>query len=413
MLGCLIEKERTTPQQYPLSLNALTLACNQSTNRDPVVAYGEEQVQAAVTALKKRGLARFVHPTHGRSALRFRHVVDEALGLDDRARSVLAVLLLRGPQTPGELRSRTERMAEFADVAGVESVLERLADRPEPLVRRLPGSRDRRRTATSTFSRSIDSGRSRCGRRRAVHAPPPPVAAAAACCRIGHREAVTEPPPAATRASGSGRGSAGRRGAGAAGRGRGAPTRRRGAAARASAPTRTPARGPRRLRRRRVRPRRRSGARPCAAGRGCRRGRAPRRAGRGGPRAARVHHPSRRDAPPSRSAPGPGTSRARTQNPASARALAGSRCRPTVTPPCSHDHADDPPPPRSRARTRTRARPGTSPGWRRRRPPGAGHGGCPGADGLVVGHAPAWPTSPGWAGMGAIRARSGTRGRAR
>jgi uncharacterized protein YceH (UPF0502 family) len=147
VLGCLVEKERTTPQQYPLSLNALTLACNQSTNRDPVVAYDEAQVQDAVTSLKTRGLVRFVHPSHGRSALRFRHVLDEELRLDPGERSVLAVLLLRGPQTPGELRARTERLAEFDGVDAVESVLEHLGGRPEPLVRRLdrqPGQKEER-----------------------------------------------------------------------------------------------------------------------------------------------------------------------------------------------------------------------------------------------------------------------------
>ncbi|HUO48937.1 MAG TPA: YceH family protein [Acidimicrobiales bacterium] len=147
VLGCLIEKERTTPQQYPLSLNALTLACNQTTNRDPVVAYGEPEVQEAVTSLKTLGLARFVHPSHGRSVLRFRHVVDEELRLDEGERSVLAVLLLRGPQTPGELRARTDRMAELGDAAGVESVLERLGGRPDPLVRclgRQPGQKEDR-----------------------------------------------------------------------------------------------------------------------------------------------------------------------------------------------------------------------------------------------------------------------------
>ena len=147
VLGCLVEKQLTTPQQYPLTLNALTLACNQSTNRDPVVAYGERVVEAAVTAAKERGLARFVHPSHGRSVLRFRHVLDEALSLDVRGLAVVSVLMLRGPQTPGELRARTERMASFEDADDLQGELERLAARPEPLVMRLgrrPGQKEDR-----------------------------------------------------------------------------------------------------------------------------------------------------------------------------------------------------------------------------------------------------------------------------
>jgi uncharacterized protein len=147
VLGCLVEKQMTTPQQYPLSLNALTLACNQATNRDPVVAYDEPTVQRAVTALKEGGLARFVHPSHGRSVLRFRHVLDEALGISGGPLALVAVLMLRGPQTPGELRARTERMASFADVHGAEADLEALAARPEPLVARLgrqPGQKEDR-----------------------------------------------------------------------------------------------------------------------------------------------------------------------------------------------------------------------------------------------------------------------------
>jgi uncharacterized protein len=138
VLGCLVEKELATPHQYPLTLNALVLACNQTTNRDPVVSYPEDTVRAAVTALKERGLARFVHPSHGRSAVRFRHALRDELGLDQVGSAVLAVLMLRGPQTPGELRSRTERMAPLADVAQVEDVLGSLASRPVALVRRLP-----------------------------------------------------------------------------------------------------------------------------------------------------------------------------------------------------------------------------------------------------------------------------------
>ncbi len=138
VIGCLIEKQLTTPQQYPLSLNALALACNQQSNRDPVVAYEESTVQAALVRLKEAGLVRFVHPSHGRSVTRYRHVLDEHLGLDPQGLALVAVLLLRGPQTAGELRIRTERMAQFDGLGGVDSELARLADRTEPIVRRLP-----------------------------------------------------------------------------------------------------------------------------------------------------------------------------------------------------------------------------------------------------------------------------------
>jgi uncharacterized protein YceH (UPF0502 family) len=138
VLGCLVEKQLTTPQQYPLTLNALVLACNQSSNRDPVVAYDEQSVEQAVTRAKERGLARFVHPSHGRSALRYRHELDAYFGLEARQLALLAVLALRGPQTPGELRARTERMARFSDLAEIEAELDALARREEPLVVRLP-----------------------------------------------------------------------------------------------------------------------------------------------------------------------------------------------------------------------------------------------------------------------------------
>jgi len=138
VVGCLVEKQLATPQQYPLTLNALTLACNQTSNRDPVVDFDEATVQQAVTSVKAKGLAAFVHPSHGRSALRFRHTVDEALGIGPKPLALLSVLFLRGPQTPGELRTRTERMVGFADLQEVLAELDALARREEPLVTRLP-----------------------------------------------------------------------------------------------------------------------------------------------------------------------------------------------------------------------------------------------------------------------------------
>jgi uncharacterized protein len=138
VIGSLAEKQLTTPQQYPLTINALVLACNQSSNRDPVVAYDEETVETALTSLREAGLLRLVHPSHGRSATRYRQVLDERFGLDPRGLSILAVLLLRGPQTTGELRARTERMADFGSLADLEAELDRMADGDDPLVGRQP-----------------------------------------------------------------------------------------------------------------------------------------------------------------------------------------------------------------------------------------------------------------------------------
>jgi uncharacterized protein len=144
VVGCLVEKQRTVPDTYPLTLNALVAACNQTSNRDPVVRWGDHEVQEALDALKARGLVRFVHPSHGRSATRYRHVLDEAAGLDADELAVLAVLLLRGPQTAAELRTRTERYSGVAD-GPVDGVLARLAERglAERLDRR-PGEREAR-----------------------------------------------------------------------------------------------------------------------------------------------------------------------------------------------------------------------------------------------------------------------------
>jgi uncharacterized protein YceH (UPF0502 family) len=151
VVGSLAEKQATTPQQCPLTLNALVAACNQATNREPVVNYDPALVETAADELRQKGLLRLVYPRHGRSANRYRLVLDEALGLDDRQRALLAVLLLRGPQTLGELRTRTERLASFDDLAAVEAELAGLTDREEPLVRRLnrlPGQKEDRYAQT-------------------------------------------------------------------------------------------------------------------------------------------------------------------------------------------------------------------------------------------------------------------------
>ena len=128
VLGCLIEKQHTTPDAYPLTLNSLRLACNQSTARDPVVDYDEATVREAAQRLGQRGLARLAS-YHGSRAHKYRHLVDEELGLHGDERALLCVLMLRGPQTSGELKQRTERLHAFPDLAAVESALERLTDR--------------------------------------------------------------------------------------------------------------------------------------------------------------------------------------------------------------------------------------------------------------------------------------------
>jgi uncharacterized protein YceH (UPF0502 family) len=128
VLGALVEKQRTTPDQYPLSLNALRLACNQSTNRDPVVEYDEPTIREALERLSRRRWVRLASGA-GSRATKYRHLLDEALGLDVPEVSVLAVLMLRGPQTPGELRARTERMHRFAGADELRETIERLAGR--------------------------------------------------------------------------------------------------------------------------------------------------------------------------------------------------------------------------------------------------------------------------------------------
>ena len=138
VIGSLIEKELTTPQQYPLTANALLLACNQASNREPVVAYTEAEVATTLDSLKERRLVRFVLPSHGRSVVRYRHVLDEVLALDATQLAVVAVMLLRGPQTLGELRARTERMAAFDSIEAVEHELALLVDHDPPLVARQP-----------------------------------------------------------------------------------------------------------------------------------------------------------------------------------------------------------------------------------------------------------------------------------
>ncbi len=138
MLGSLVEKSLSTPQQYPLTINAVVAACNQSSNRQPVVSYDEDTVAQALQSLKDMGLVRFVHPSHGRSAIRYRSVLHEMLAMDDNQQALVCLLLLRGPQTAGELRGRTERMADLEGLRDVEETLERLAGGDDPPVERMP-----------------------------------------------------------------------------------------------------------------------------------------------------------------------------------------------------------------------------------------------------------------------------------
>ncbi|MEM7285132.1 MAG: YceH family protein [Actinomycetota bacterium] len=144
ILGCLAEKAVTTPDNYPLSTNALVNACNQTSNREPVMDISEREVDQAMLNLRTAGLARTV--TGGR-ANKHRHVVDEAWGLAAGELAVLAVLFLRGAQTTGELSGRAERMHTFDDLSGVEAALASLEARSDPFVRqleRLPGQKERR-----------------------------------------------------------------------------------------------------------------------------------------------------------------------------------------------------------------------------------------------------------------------------
>ncbi len=146
VLGCLIEKQQTTPDAYPLTLNSLRLACNQSTNRDPVVDYDEAAVREAAQRLGQQGLARLAS-YHGSRAHKYRHLVDDALGLAPDERALLCVLMLRGPQTLGELKQRTERMHTFADLQSVQDALGRLTERElGQWLERRPGQKEARYT---------------------------------------------------------------------------------------------------------------------------------------------------------------------------------------------------------------------------------------------------------------------------
>jgi uncharacterized protein YceH (UPF0502 family) len=146
VLGCLLEKQRTTPDAYPLSLNALRLACNQSTNRDPVVEYDDATIRDALHRLERRGYTRLASGAGSRAA-KYRHLLADALPMSEAEQALICVLMLRGPQTPGELKQRSERMHSFGGLADVHDTLARLIERE--LVARLerrPGHKEERYT---------------------------------------------------------------------------------------------------------------------------------------------------------------------------------------------------------------------------------------------------------------------------
>lgn len=147
VLGSLLEKQTTVPASYPLTANALRTACNQTSNRDPVVDYDQGTVERTARALRDRELLRIVWADVGRRTLKYHQILDEKLELEEDERALITVLLLRGAQAPGELRTRTERLYKFEDRSDVEACLRRMAARPEPLVRELErrvGQHDRR-----------------------------------------------------------------------------------------------------------------------------------------------------------------------------------------------------------------------------------------------------------------------------
>jgi uncharacterized protein YceH (UPF0502 family) len=204
VLGCLLEKQRTTPDAYPLSLNALRLACNQSTNRDPVTEYDEATIRDALHRLSRRRWARLASGA-GSRAPKYRHLLDEALGLPEDELAVMCVLMLRGPQTPGELKQRTERLHPLPDLAAVHDTLERLIGR-ELAVRlaRRPGQKEERHEQLLGADAEDGPGApatappaAAAAPAAAAPAPPAPAPAAAAPPTAEAPPSAPAPPPAA------------------------------------------------------------------------------------------------------------------------------------------------------------------------------------------------------------------------
>jgi uncharacterized protein YceH (UPF0502 family) len=165
VLGCLLEKQQTTPDGYPLTLNSLRLACNQTTSRDPVVEYDEATVREAAQRLGQRGWARLTS-YHGSRTSKYRHLLDEALGLSGDERALLCVLMLRGPQTLGELKQRTEKLHRFEDLSSVEAALDRLTARElGRMLERKPGQKEAR------YAHLLDEGGSNDAESTAAEPP--------------------------------------------------------------------------------------------------------------------------------------------------------------------------------------------------------------------------------------------------
>ena len=164
VLGCLVEKQHATPDAYPLSLNALRLACNQSTNRDPVVDYDEATVSEALRRLALRGWTRLTSGA-GSRARKYRQLMPEALGVDAGELALLGVLMLRGAQTPGELKQRSERLHRFEDLAAVEAALAGLIGRGHVAqLPRQPGQKEERYAQLLAVSSTISVSTGACGR---------------------------------------------------------------------------------------------------------------------------------------------------------------------------------------------------------------------------------------------------------
>ncbi|UDY37821.1 YceH family protein [Dermatobacter hominis] len=193
VLGCLLEKQATTPDAYPLTLKALTTACNQTSSRDPVVDYDANLVETTCQALKAKGLLRIVHPASGERATKYRQILDEQLGLDAAEKAIIAVLLLRGAQTVPELRSRTERLHAFAGQEEVESVLVALAARTDrPLVRLLERAAGQREARWMQLLQHDADGRAEAAATATTASSGAPGRAAASPGRVDELEARVE-----------------------------------------------------------------------------------------------------------------------------------------------------------------------------------------------------------------------------
>jgi len=171
VLGSLVEKQLTTPEYYPLTMNALTAACNQKSNRDPVVSYDETTIMTAIDSLRDKNLVYLYYGSSSR-AVKYKHMMPSVFELDDAGVALVAVLLLRGPQTIGELRERTGRLHEFAGLGEVQEALDGLTRRDEPLILKLErqaGQKEARyahllcgpidQSATATIRETSSSGK--------------------------------------------------------------------------------------------------------------------------------------------------------------------------------------------------------------------------------------------------------------